>query len=70
MKKLEITKEDILKKLNKLKVDKSPGLDNMHPKFLKMISPELVEPIHKIFKQSVGTSVVPTTWKEAKMCAI
>ena len=30
-----INEEDVLLKLNNLKIDKSPGIDNIHPRVLK-----------------------------------
>ena len=47
--KLEITKEDIFKKLSKLKTSKSPGPDGIHPRVLQELSEELVEPLHLLF---------------------
>ncbi len=43
MQKLEITEDDIEKKLKKLKPNKSPGLDNLNPTFLKKYSTKYIE---------------------------
>jgi len=45
-----ITKEKVL---GKLKVDKSPGPDGLHPRVLKEIAEEMVEVLVVIFQESL-----------------
>ena len=51
-----ITKE----KQKGLKVDKSPGLDGLHPRILKEIAEEIVEALVVIFQESLATGRVNT----------
>ena len=44
-----------LGKLMGLKMDKSPGPDNLHPRVLKEVALEIVDPL--VF------GIVPTDWK-------
>ncbi len=64
------TKKSILKELEALRPDKSPGIDRMHPKFLKELRFQLVEPLFIIFNKSLEDKVVPKDWKEARISAI
>lgn len=52
-------------KLELLDKFKTLGLDNMHPKVLKELANELCIPLTILFNQSVGTGVVPHSWKQA-----
>ena len=36
-------KENVVEQLNRLKTDKSPGIDELHPKFLHEVREETVE---------------------------
>ena len=56
---IEINEDLVLKKLKKLKVNKSPGPDQMHPRVLKEISLSIVKPVTMIFRTSLRTSTVP-----------
>jgi hypothetical protein len=67
---LEITKESVLKILNKLKISKSPGPDALHPRILFEIRDEICEPLSIIFNTSLRTGVVPQDWKSANITAI
>ena len=49
---LVISEDDVLKKLAKLRVDKSPGVDNIHPKLLFELRHELAEPIAELFNKT------------------
>ena len=70
MKYLYITKEDIQKVLNKLKENKSPGMDKLSPKYIKELSSSLLTPLQHIFALSLLTGKVPTDWKKAQISAI
>jgi len=43
------TEHEVMKVLNKLKSDKSPGPDNMHQKLLQEVSAEVVKPLTVLF---------------------
>jgi hypothetical protein len=47
----------------KLKVDKSPGLDNLHPRFMKETAEALSEPLTILYNQSLRKSEVPSMWR-------
>ena len=67
---ITINQSDILKKLKKIKVNKSPGPDNIHPRVLHEISSEICEPLEYIFQSSINTQKLPAEWKHAKVTAI
>jgi hypothetical protein len=58
---------EVEKELTKMKSDKSPGPDLVHPKVLKMCAQELAMPLTKIFKKSMKEGKVPTSWKDANV---
>ena len=70
MNNLEISPDDVQKILSKLKVDKSPGIDKMHPRFLKEVATELSVPLTVLFNQSIMTGKLPKEWKSAQITAI
>ena len=59
---LFVTPEMILKKIKKMKDNKSPGVDGIPPKLLK----EIVEQISKIVL-SLEEGIVPSEWKESNI---
>ena len=67
---MEIIKEAVRQKLTKIKSNKSPGPDTMHPRVVKEMVDVLVSPFYLIFKLSVKLGRIPTTWKLANMSAI
>jgi hypothetical protein len=54
MEPLIITEEEIVKKLQKLKIDKSPGPDCLHPRVLREISAEIRTASEAYFLNLVG----------------
>lgn len=66
----EITEEKIRNALQNLKRNKSPGPDHIHPRVLKEVMEELVEPLKIIFRKSFETGILPTDWKVANITAI
>ena len=52
---IEITEENVLKKLNAIKTDKSPGPDQLHSRVLFEVRNEIVAPLTRLFKLSVET---------------
>jgi hypothetical protein len=59
LKDLVINKDMVLKFLQNLKIDKSPGPDSLHPRLLRII-----------FNQSLTLKTVPKEWKNAQISAI
>ena len=67
---LSISRGSILKKLESLNVNKSPGQDNIHPRVLKEITDVIVDPLLIIFKTSIKFSKLPSEWKVALVTPI
>ncbi|CAG2200123.1 unnamed protein product [Mytilus edulis] len=49
----KIKEEVVLRHLNALKIDKSPGMDKLHPRLLKEIAESLAKPLCIIYNQSL-----------------
>ena len=49
--------------IDKLNTHKTVGVDDVHPKVLKMCSKSLCKPLSLIFNKSHETGVVPELWK-------
>ena len=62
---LEITSKMVEIKLEKLGVNKCPGLDGIHPKLLYELRREIADPLTKIYNCSLLTGIVPSQWREA-----
>jgi ribonuclease P/MRP protein subunit RPP40 len=62
---IEITADMVGKKLDKLKTDKSPGPDGMHPKLLYEIRDIIKKPLALLFQQSLVEGKLPEDWKSA-----
>ena len=60
LKSFQISEENILKELKDLKPNKSPGGDYVHPRVLKELAAELVQPLHIIFKKSLEAGELPS----------
>ena len=56
---------NVLKKLQKLKLNKSPGPDGLHPRVLYELADLIAEPLSFIFKKVFEEGVLPQTWKDA-----
>ena len=67
---LEIKREDIQSRLEKLKVNKSCGPDNMNPYVLQKTASAVSVPLEKIFKQSLSTGICPSDWRSANVIPI
>ena len=67
---LSITTEKVLKLLEKLKTNKTPGLDEISPLVLKEIAPYIAEAVTEIFKKSLAEAALPSDWKSSVIAAI
>lgn len=67
---ITIPEHEILKALNKLKLDSSPGPDNVPPIVLKKCSHALVKPLHILFNWSLTKGVYPMLWKSSYIIPI
>jgi len=62
--------EDILKLLDKLRADKSPGPDELFPRLLLKTEHEIAYPLFVLFRRSLDGASIPTEWKRANVCPI
>jgi hypothetical protein len=67
---IEISRKEIIKKIDKLKKDSAPGPDNIHPRLLKELKHQIADPLAKIFRKSLDTGIIPADWKKAKVIPI
>ena len=67
---INLTEEEIKKILAKIKIDKSPGPDAIHPRILYELREVICKPPHKIFKTSMETGEIPEEWRHANVTAI
>ena len=65
---LIITETEVTKLINKLKIDKSPGPDQIHPRYLKDLVVAIATPLTMIFKNLL--KLEPKDWKRARVGAI
>ena len=70
MEKLEISEAEILKKLEHLQINKSPGPDQLYPRVLREVSKEIVKPLQVLFSKSLETGLLPSDWLSADITAI
>ena len=61
--------QSLLKKINAIKTDKSPGPDQLHSRVLFEVRNEIVAPLTRLFKLSVDTATLPYDWKIGEITA-
>ena len=57
----------IVTKIKKLKDNKSPGIDGITPKLLKVIAEEISVPLAIMFNLALRERTVPREWKHANI---
>jgi len=67
---LVVTEDQVLKKLKKLKIDKAPGPDCLHPRILNELQEEMSKILTIIFNKSLEEGSLPKDWKSAHVSAI
>ena len=67
---IDIDREKVLNKLDKLQVNKASGVDDIVPELLVKTSASLNVPLSIIFNHSFITGIVPDDWKKANVSAI
>jgi len=60
----------VLARLQRLKPDKSPGLDRIHPMLLKSCAHRLAKPLSLIYQASFDEGQLPSDWKLANISPI
>ena len=68
--KINITEDQVKKKLSKLRTDKSCGPDKVHPFLLNKLADKFAEPLSIIFNNSIKKGQVPKIWKQGIVTAI
>ena len=67
---IEITREAVQKKLERLNVTKSCGLDNMNPFVLQKAAGATSRPLELIFRKSLENGECPEDWRSANVTPI
>ena len=67
---IQISPTEVKKKLAKLRTDKSCGPDGVHPLILNKLADTMCIPLSIIYRTSIFTGQVPTTWKEGVVTAL
>jgi hypothetical protein len=56
------SESEVANKLHKLKVNKSPGPDKIHPRILYELKDEIVTPLTSLFNLWMTTGILPDDW--------
>ena len=67
---LHITNQDVKDQLHKLNECKPAGPDEIMPKFIKLISNSIVEPLTMLLNRPLELGQVPNQWKMANISAV
>ena len=67
---LEVTENQVKEKLMKLRSDKAPGPDKVHPHILKTFANTLCKPLSIIYNLSLTQQSLPSIWKTGNITAI
>jgi len=67
---LKINEQLVKKKLDELRADKSPGVDEIHPKLLRELSCAIAKPLAELFQKSLDKGVVPDDWRNANITSL
>ena len=67
---IEITTEQVIKHIKKLKPGKSAGPDGFHPRVLREIVEEIALPLQVIFSKSLSSGKLPHQWKLGQVTPI
>ena len=61
---IQVSCDEVIELIDKLKPNKSPGPDEMFAIVLKECKEELSRPLTQLFNQLLNESVVPDSWKK------
>ena len=57
----------MLKRLKELKINKSPGPDDLHPRLLFELCTIIAKPLAKLYTLSLNSGLIPNDWKIARV---
>ena len=66
----KVTREQVVQVLKDLRIDKSPGIDGIHPHILKELSDSISYPLSLIFQDCLKSGIIPQQWKDAIIAPI
>lgn len=67
---IDISPQQIYRKVNELKTNESSGPDNLSPKLLKLAGDGIVPSLYRLFKTSTESESLYSRWKLAKLTPI
>ena len=67
---IQFDADTVMKKLKKLKPEKSPGPDGIHPMVLQNTAEVVADPLAQIFQESYSQGLLPADWKKANIVPI
>ena len=65
-----MTREHVLQVLKDLRINKSPGVDGIHPHILKELSDSISYALSLIFQHCIQSGIIPQQWKDASIAPI
>ena len=67
---INVTETQVKEKLKKLRADKAPGPDAVHPHILKTFEDILCKPLALIYNKTLTEQTLPSIWKTGNITAI
>ena len=67
---ISITSTKVREAIHKLKMNKSPGIDDLNSTLIKNCEDGLVDPLTELYKSSLEGCVIPDDWKKANVIAL
>ena len=67
---IEINETVVYKKLTELNVNKSAGVDDLHPKLLYELRDVLTKPLARLFSLSCESGIIPQDWRDANITSL
>lgn len=62
---IEFTEQKVIETLKDIKIDSSPGPDELHPILLRNCADSLAKPLSQLMRSSLEQGKLPNIWKEA-----
>ena len=66
----KVIREQVLQVLKDLRMDKSPGVDGIHPHIFKELSDSISYPLSLIFQDCIKSGIILQQWKDAIIAPI